>query len=509
MQMTEFSVEVIGAAPASVSTPLLLCFRYEDEPASDKVDDTVPSIERALARLIAQGDFRGRKDEWSVLYPDDAAGGVKRLVVIGLGPRSAFTHEVLRRAVGHGARQAERLGAVSMALLLDGVTDDCVAALESAAAAATEAAVMAAWDWRELKTRPDTDEPKRRLTSVQLIASSAAREAPIQAGAHRGAVFGRAANLARSLAIRPGNVATPAFLARTARELADRFDLKLTVLDRQDMKREGMHALLAVAQGTEEEPCFIVLEYRRGQPGSRPLVIVGKGVTFDSGGISIKPAERMEDMKFDMSGAAAALGAMQGIAELEIPADVIMIVPATENLPSGKAVKPGDVIGSLLGRSIEVVNTDAEGRLILADALAWGHRYQPAAMIDAATLTGAVGIALGHHAIGLMANDDALAAEIREAGERTGERCWQLPLWDEYRTQIDSPVADIRNTGGRPGGSITAGMFLREFVGDIPWVHLDVAATAYREEPAPYLRKGPTGVPTRLFIEWVRARAHA
>jgi leucyl aminopeptidase len=212
-------------------------------------------------------------------------------------------------------------------------------------------------------------------------------------------------------------------------------------------------------------------------------------------------------MKYDMSGAAATLGAMQGIAALGIRSNVVALIPSTENLPSGLAVKPGDVIGSHLGKTIEVINTDAEGRLILADALSYARRYRPAAMLNAATLTGAVVIALGHQAIGLMGNDDALIDEVRSAGARAGERCWPMPLWPEYREQIDSTIADMKNSGGRPAGSITAGWFLREFAGDTPWVHLDVAGTAYRDEAAPYLRKGPTGVPTRLFIEWVRSRS--
>jgi leucyl aminopeptidase len=212
-------------------------------------------------------------------------------------------------------------------------------------------------------------------------------------------------------------------------------------------------------------------------------------------------------MKYDMSGAAAALGAMQGVAELGLPVHLVVLVPSTENLPSGRAVKPGDVIRSHLGKTIEVVNTDAEGRLILADSLSYARRYQPRAIVDAATLTGACVIALGNHAIGLMGNDETLVDAVRAAGERTGERCWPLPLWDEFRPQIDSAFADLKNTGGRPAGTITAGWFLKEFAGEIPWAHLDIAGTAYRDEAAPYLRKGATGVPTRLFIEWVRSYA--
>ena len=504
--MAEAKVVVTGAAADDIRAPLLASFRFEEDGG---VEGTLGALDRALgggvARLFERGDFRGRKDETSVLYRGGESGP-DRLVLAGLGKRAAFTLQALRRAVGNVVRQAERLRVREVALHLENIEVDGLSR-EDVTAAAVEAAVMAVWDWRDLKTVTN-DPMKIDVASIEVVVPDAPSLQATERGARRGEAQGRAANFARDLAIRPGNVATPTYLAEAARGIAERFGMKLTVLDRADMEREGMHALLAVAQGSEEEPRFIVLEHRAG--GDRPmLALIGKGVTFDSGGISIKPSERMEEMKFDMSGAAGVLGAMQGIAELGLEANVVAIVPSTENLPSGTAVKPGDVIGSLLGKTIEVVNTDAEGRLILADALAYAQRYEPAAMVNAATLTGAVGIALGQHAIGLMGNDEGVIGEVRAAGERTGERCWPLPLWDDFRPQIDSPVADIRNTGGRPGGSITAGMFLKEFVGETPWAHLDVAATAYRDEPAPYLRKGPTGVPARLLIEWVRTRVGA
>ncbi|MFW6079560.1 MAG: leucyl aminopeptidase family protein, partial [Gemmatimonadota bacterium] len=234
---------------------------------------------------------------------------------------------------------------------------------------------------------------------------------------------------------------------------------------------------------------------------------VGKGVTFDTGGISLKPSKSMERMKYDMAGAAGVLGAMRAVAELGLPINVVGVVPTTENLPSGTAVKPGDVVRSHAGKTVEIINTDAEGRLILADALSYVQRYRPAAILDAATLTGASVVALGHHAVALMGTDDALVDQVLAAGDRVGERCWRLPLWDPYRRQLDSDVADLKNVGGRPAGSITAGWFLREFAGDSPWAHLDIAGTAWLDEPPSYLRKGPSGVPTRLFIEWIRSRA--
>jgi leucyl aminopeptidase len=273
------------------------------------------------------------------------------------------------------------------------------------------------------------------------------------------------------------------------------------------MREEGMHAILAVSQGSEEEARFIILEHRGGAAGDPPLVLVGKGLSFDAGGISLKPPEGMEAMKFDMSGGAAVIAAMQAVAELGVKANVVGLVPSSENLPSGRAVKPGDVIRTLGGKSVEVINTDAEGRLILADALAYGARLRPAAMIDCATLTGGVVIALGHQASAVFGNDDALVNEVIAAGESSGERCWRLPLWDVYKKQLESTTADLQNIGGRPASSITAACFLAEFVGEAKWAHLDIAGTAYGDGDLPYQRKGGYGVPTRLLIEWVRSRA--
>jgi leucyl aminopeptidase len=267
-----------------------------------------------------------------------------------------------------------------------------------------------------------------------------------------------------------------------------------------------MGALLAVARGSDEEPRLMVLEHRGGAEGEKPLVLVGKGLTFDAGGISIKPAAGMEDMKFDMCGGAAVLGAMQAIGELGVKANVVGIVPSSENLLGAKAMKPGDIFRAASGKTIEVVNTDAEGRLILADALHYAKRFDPAAVVDAATLTGACVVALGHQASAVMGNDDALVEELRRAGDRSGERCWPLPMHDEYREQIRSDYADLKNSGGRPAGAITAGWFLREFAGDAPWAHLDVAGTAYGDGKLAYLSKGSSGAPTRLFVEWVLSR---
>jgi leucyl aminopeptidase len=283
--------------------------------------------------------------------------------------------------------------------------------------------------------------------------------------------------------------------------------MQVTVLGRAEMEREGMGSFLCVAQGTPQDPKLIALEYRRGRPGSPPVVLVGKGLCFDTGGISIKPAQSMELMKFDMCGAAGVLGAFEAIGRLQLPVNVVGLIGATTNMPSGTAIKPGDVVRASNGKHVEIINTDAEGRLVLADVLVYAKRFNPAAVVDAATLTGACVIALGHTATGVMGSDDALVQEVIAAGRRSGEPGWPLPMWDDYRELIKSDVADVKNSGGRPAGTISAALFLKEFVEGYPWVHLDIAGTAYSETDLVTIPRGPTGVPTGTFVEFVRGRA--
>jgi leucyl aminopeptidase len=293
-------------------------------------------------------------------------------------------------------------------------------------------------------------------------------------------------------------------MAQAARSIAKRKRVSVKVLDVAQMKKLGMNAFLGVARGSEEPAKFIILEYRGAKRGDSPIVLVGKGLTFDSGGISIKPSENMGDMKSDMAGGAAVMGAIMAAADLKLPLNVVGLVPATENLPGGCAYKPGDILRSLSGQTIEVVNTDAEGRLILADALTYAQRFKPAAVIDIATLTGACKIALGDHVIGMLGNDGTLKEKIRMAGDQTGERVWELPLWEEYHELIASDVADFKNAGSRAGGAITAAAFLSKFVGDTPWVHLDIAGPAWLSKDKPYTPKGATGVGVRLMVQCLR-----
>jgi leucyl aminopeptidase len=504
--MGEIRVRTTRTALDRLETPLLAVQVFERESEPQGVLAELDSVYGGtIRRVLTGGDFTGRKDDTLVIYPAAEGAPVRRVLLIGVGKREDYIVERMRRAVGLAVRQAEKLGVGELALHL-GHRHRLSEHLGGyySALSATESAVLAAWDFREFKTKPD-EESERSLDTVTLVADTEEEEADYREACEHGRIIASAANLARELAVRPGNSATPTFLAEVAQRLGREHDFRVRALDRDAIRKEGMHALLAVNQGSDEEPRFIVMEYEGGE--GAPVVLVGKAVTFDTGGISMKPAQSMEDMKYDMSGGAAVIAAMGAIAQLKLKINVVGLVPATDNMPSGRALKPGDVIGSLDGKTIEVINTDAEGRLILADALAFARRLNPAAIVDAATLTGSCVIALGHQAIGLMGNHGPLIDQVRGAGMRVGERCWPLPLWDEYREQLDSQVADLKNVGGRAAGTITAGWFLKEFVGEVPWAHLDIAGTAYREEAAPYLRKGPTGVPTRLFIEWVRKRA--
>ncbi|MBB4638741.1 leucyl aminopeptidase [Longimicrobium terrae] len=456
-----------------------------------------------LAALLARGDVRGAFGETVVVFPPAGTAAAERVLMVGVGRGADLTPERLRRAAGSAAEQAAKSRASSVAFA---VPASAVASREAARALA-EGLVLGAYDFREWKTEDPAAPARAALSEAVLLLPEGADAAEYAEGARIGEIIARGENLARTLGNLPGNVATPTYLAQTAERIAAEQGMTVTILGPEEMRAERMDALLAVAAGSAQEPRLIVLEHRGGAEGEKPLVIVGKGLTFDAGGISIKPAQGMEEMKFDMCGGAGTLGAMQAIAELNLPVNVVGIVPSSENLLGSKAMKPGDIIRGRGGKTIEVVNTDAEGRLILVDAISYAEKYEPAAMLDAATLTGACVIALGHAATAVLGNDQALLDEVIAAGEHTGERCWPLPMFDDYREQIKSDYADLKNSGGRPAGTITAAWFLREFVGDWPWVHLDVAGTAYGEGKLSYLSKGSTGVPTRIFVQWVMGRA--
>jgi len=416
-----------------------------------------------------------------------------------VGKPDEMNRGTIRRAAAASAKRARSLGMPRAAFHLVAEALGAISPADAGQAIA-EGLAQGAWQYNEMK-RPSDDE-KPALERIDILAPASTDA--LAAGHRIGAAIGAGQTVARGIQVLPGNVCTPSYVARTAEAIAKRHGFAVTVLDKAAIVREKMGALMAVAQGSAEEPRFIALEYQ-GAEGP-PVVLVGKGVTFDTGGISIKPAQNMEDMKYDMSGAAAVLGTFEMLGRLKPPVHVVGLIPSTENMPSGTAVKPGDVITSLSGKTIEVINTDAEGRLILCDALTYAKRYRPACVLDIATLTGAIVVALGHTATGVMGTDDALIEDVRRAGERAGERVWPLPLWDEYRELMKSDIADVKNAGGRPAGSISAGWFLREFVDGFPWAHLDIAGTAYTDREDATRVKGPTGIGVRLFSEFVLNR---
>jgi leucyl aminopeptidase len=460
----------------------------------------VPSLDATLERAVASGDYKGKKDETLLVY---GGGKAQRILLVGVGKAGEITRSSVRRAAAIAAKRARGLGTRSFALAVAREARGSLGAAELAQVA-IEGVAQGSWQFLELKKQPD--DPKPEVESVELVVDSA-NQGEAEAGRRIGEAIAAGYLYTRNLQMQPGNVATPTYLGELAEKLGSQYGFTVTVLDKAQIKKEGMGALLAVAQGSDEEPRFIAIEYQGGS--GAPVVLIGKGVTFDSGGISIKPAANMEDMKFDKSGASAVLGTFEVIGRLKPKLNVVGLIPATENLPSGGAVKPGDVVRSHYGKTIEIINTDAEGRLILSDALSYARRYKPAAAIDAATLTGAVVIALGHHAIGMLGNDEALLAEVRDAGERAGERCWPLPLWDDYRDLLKSEIADVKNSGGRAAGTIAGAWFLREFVDGFPWVHLDIAGTAYLEGEGAAHAKGPTAIGVRLFTEFLLKRAGA
>lgn len=478
----------------SQQAPFLAIALDDTRELTKQARDFDGELSGAITRALESRDFRGSRDETLVL-----SGGTKgpRLVLlVGLGAVSDRTGAI-RRAAAIAARHANKLGVGHMTWYAGELNEREVEASVAGLAAG-------AWDYTEVKTQPPESQRRAPLASATIVAgdSDVSRR-----GLANGLAFAEGHALARRLAMMPGNLCTPEYLAETAGAIAARHGMEVTVLGRSELEEEGMGAFLAVAQGTPQDPKLVLLKYNGAGNGAAPIALVGKGLCFDSGGISIKPPQNMELMKFDMCGAAGVLGALETIGAMKLEVNVIGLIGATTNMPSGTAFKPGDVVRSHLGKYIEVVNTDAEGRMVLADLLSYVRRFNPAVTIDAATLTGAVVIALGHTASGVFSADDGLIAEVLDAGKRAGEPGWALPMWDEYKELIKSDVADIKNSGGRAAGSTSAALFLKEFTEGLAWIHLDIAGTAYTETDLVALPKGPTGVPVGTFVEFVRGRA--
>ena len=479
---------------SAYKAPLLAVALGDDADLSDELRELDGALGGAISRAKDSRDFRGARDE--TLFLSGSAKGPRMVLLVGLGAVSDRTG-ALRRAAAIASRHANKLGVSEMTWHGGDLNEREVEAVVLGLSAG-------AWGYTETKTLPPENERRAQLSAASIAAADSAAG---QRGLANGLALAEGHSLARRLAMMPGNLCTPDYLAETAREIAGRHGMEVTVWGRTEMQEEGMGSFLAVAQGTPQDPKLVVLKYDGARNGSAPIVLVGKGLCFDSGGISIKPPQNMELMKFDMCGAAGVLGALDAIGRMKLDVNVIGVIGATTNMPSGTAFKPGDVVRSHLGKYIEVVNTDAEGRMVLADLLSYVRRFNPAVTVDAATLTGAVVIALGHTATGVFSSDDALTTEVLDAGKRAGEPGWPLPLWDEYKELIKSDVADMKNAGGRAAGSTSAAMFLKEFTEGMPWIHLDIAGTAYSETDLVALPKGPTGVPVGTFVEFVRGRA--
>lgn len=477
----------------------------------------------ALTAVLRQRDFRGRFLETVVLYPRGLRA--KRVILVGLGPRAALDARRVRLAAAQAAKRARELGAGTLVTVAHGAGRG---GLDPARAAQAVAEGSVLGHYRFIAYRRDAGPaPLKRVEVLERDADAAERLAPAVA---RGARWAEAACLARDLANTPGQDLTPELLAARAREIGRHADARVEVLGVPQLERLGMGALLAVGRGSVNPPRLIVLDRparaaaggagrdraRRGARRAAPaadgpgtVVVIGKGVTFDTGGISLKPRENMHRMKYDMSGAAAVLGLFSALPTLDLPFRVVGVIPAAENMPGGRALKPGDVVRAIDGTTIEITNTDAEGRLLLADALGYARRFTPAAVVDLATLTGAITLALGHLAAGLFTADDGLAAELGAAAEASGERLWRMPLWDDYAPDMRSDTADLVNSSVREGGACLAAIFLKQFARDLRWAHLDIASTAWAQVERPHEPKGATGYGVRLLLEWLSRRASA
>lgn len=495
--MTIPSIASRSLIASKMKADALLLPVYEDAPVQSHPDCS-QEIRKQLKTVLDRGDFSGRHGQTFLLpihvsRPD-------RILLVGLGKKNEVTAERLRQA-GARAMQALaqlKIGTLAVAAAVLNELPRNPDETETPAFYLLEGALLRRYRYRKQATADPADPDDRcALKSVVILGER------VQTDARLLSVVVEANCLVRDLVLAPANHLTPTDLARAAKNAVGT-NIRVRVLNRKAIAKEGMGAFLGVSQGSHAEPKLIVMEYRGAGKGA-PVAVVGKAITFDSGGISLKPSEGMEKMKYDMAGGAAVIGLMQALSRLKLKCNVVGIVPATENLPGGRALRPGDVVTSLSGKTIEIISTDAEGRLIVADAMTYARKhFNPAAIIDIATLTGACSIALGQEAIAMMGNDARLLERLRHAGAATYERVWEMPLYDELREHLKSDVSDIKNAGGRKGSLVAAGYFLKEFVDDTPWVHLDIAGTAWIDKEKPYFAKGATGIGVRLLLDFFR-----
>jgi leucyl aminopeptidase len=485
---------------------VLVLSHFDGEPGLQEQAATVDrALQGAIRDLLKSGEFQGKSNQ-TVLLHTQGKMFAKRVLLVGLGKKKDAKLDAVRQAMGTAVKRIRQAGARSFTTVMHGRSMPDASDLELAQAM-TEGALLGGYQFTVYCTN-NGDQPKD-VERMVVIDPEAKTQADIKEGIRRGMASAEAAMLVRDLSNHPSNIMTPSRVATEAKKVGKERGVRVKILEQRDIEKLGMGAFLGVARGSHEPPKFIILEYtghsaaKRNGRARQPIVLVGKTITFDTGGISLKPSENMEQMKADMTGGAEVLATIRAASRLKLPLHVIGILPATENMPGGRAIKPGDILTTMSGLTVEVQNTDAEGRLILADGLNYATRLKPAAIIDIATLTGACAVALGQFAIGMFSNRDALKQRVQQAGSKSGERVWEMPLWDDYFEQLKSDVADMRNIGGRGGGMITAALFLSKFVGDCPWVHLDIASTDWSDRERAYISKGPTGIGTRLLIQYL------
>jgi leucyl aminopeptidase len=491
------SFEVSSASPANIAVDLLILPVYEGREPGPGVKEVGAALGGDLMAAMDEHHVRGKVGD-VLTVPTMGRLKAKSVLLVGVGPRAQAGPAAIRKASMKAARLATKFASVATTLPQAG------GAAEESAHAFAEGMTLGSYRFDRYKERPidDASKEKNRLKRVTVLGGP---EKSVKAGLRRGQIYGDAANWARDLVNTPAIDATPDFLGQEAKKMAAKHGLDCKVWTKAELKRGGFGGILGVGSGSANDPRLIELAYNGGG-STQAIGLTGKGVTFDSGGLSLKDAGGMEWMKADMGGAAAALATMRAIAQLKPKVNVIAAIPSSENMPGGSAIRPGDVLRHRGGKTSEVLNTDAEGRLILADALAYLAEKKPRVILDSATLTGAAMVALGNDIWAVMGTDSGLIEELITAGKEEGEPGWELPLWADYRRNIESSVADVKNTGPRWGGAINAGLFLKEFVGDVPWAHLDVAGTAFTENGTDYWPKGATGSPARTFIRYIEAQ---
>jgi leucyl aminopeptidase len=457
-----------------------------------------------LAKVLASGDFKGKANQVLVIHTPDQK--IKRFALVGLGKPAEASLEKMRNGAGKSATALRDLGVKSMTMLIPGPNEaktELKNDWKGLAQALAEGALLSLYQMHEYRTKERDD--IKTVEEITFFTNDEAARAELEAAVKTAEILNESIGYVRDLVMHPANVVTATRLANDAKRICEGVGIKVTIMEKPELEKLGFGGLLCVNWGSVEPPKFIIMQYNGGPKGEAPIAVIGKGITFDTGGISIKPSEGMEKMKYDMAGGAATIGIMHAVAKLGIKRNVVGLVPSTDNMPSGSALKPGDVITTYSGQTVEVLNTDAEGRLVLCDAITYAVKDLKAqAIIDMATLTGACLVALGTEALAVLGNNQTFINRVLTSGESTGDRAWQLPLWKEYNEMLRSDIADMKNIGGREAGTITAACFLNRYAGDTPWCHLDIAGTAWTEKEKPYRPKGPTGVPVRLVVDMLR-----